>query len=192
MWRSALAEAEHLGPLDPRLAFTLDSLADVLTRQQKYEPAEVFLRRSIDLKVNAVGRDHVAVAHSTSSLAKLYYSKGDYRQAISLGKECVRIYETTHGPEHADTACAVYNLALIYHFKNNIPEAEKAYQRALQVRQRTLGESHPDTVKTQNNYNKLLLLKEKDKERSTDKNVISGTWKVLEMPPDANLWLADE
>jgi tetratricopeptide (TPR) repeat protein len=191
LWRNALLEAEHLGPLDPRLALTLDALSEVLAKQQKYDAAEVFTRRAIDIKVNAVGRNHVAVAHSTSALAKLFYSKGEYKQAVSLAKECIRIYEIVAGPDHPDTACAVYNLALIYHFKNAIHDAEKAYQRALHIRQKSLGDKHPDTVKAQNNFNKLLALKQKDQERSNDKMLISGTWRVLEMPPDAQLWLTE-
>lgn len=188
LWRQALREAECFG-LDPRLAYTLDSLADSLARQRDYPEAEKYLRRALDMKVSAVGRDHIAVAFTTSSLAKLYYWKGDYKQAVLHGKECVRIYETACGPEHLDTACALYNLALIFHFKDNYDEAEKAYKRALVIRQRTLGDQHPDTIKVQTNYAKLLHLKQKD--RSKDVALISGTWRVLELPPDAQLWLND-
>lgn len=200
-WRGALHEAETQNLDKQKLAYALDSLADILCRIKKYEEAEQLMTRCIDLKTEALGQLHPLVAMSVSTLARLYYLQKNYLMAETLMGDCIEIYEKGLG-DHTETASALYNFAMIYHQQMKLQEAESVYRRCWEMRKRMLGPEHPDTKKVFDNYAKILGAKKpvapakplqqpiKPAEKvaaapsklSYSEQAITGSWKILELP----------
>lgn len=204
-WRAALVEAESQQLDKQKLAYALDSLADILCRIKKYEEAEQLMTRCIGLKTEALGQLHPLVAMSVSTLARLYYLQKNYLMAETLMGDCIQIYEKGLG-DHTETASALYNFAMIYHQQMKLQEAESVYRKCWEMRKRMLGPDHPDTKKVFDNYAKILGAKkpvapvkpqpqpvkqpdkqpEKSATASTNlsysEQAITGSWKILELP----------
>lgn len=206
-WTAALTEAENFGDKNPRLAYTMDNLADTLCRLRKFQLAEPVLDRCIKMKTDAIGENHVTVAMTISNLARLHYAQKNYGKAESLLFDVIRIYENVFGEEHPETASALYNLALIYHQQQQFEQAEPVYKRCWQIRKRVLGEEHADTVKVRDNYSKVLSIKQKaaaeaERQKTATKSYgafasaaeqqITGSWRVLELPQEMQLGTHEE
>ena len=62
LFLSALATAEDFGPQDPRLATTLNNLAELQRAQGRYAKAEPLYKRSLGILEKALGPEHPDVA----------------------------------------------------------------------------------------------------------------------------------
>lgn len=204
-WLAAIKESEHWTHDRQKLAYALDSLADIMCRTQKYDEAESVMTRCIGIKTDALGQLHPLVAMSVSTLARLYYLKKDYLMAESLMGDCIQIYEKGLG-DHPETASALYNFAMIYHQQMKLQEAESVYKKCWEMRKRMLGPDHPDTKKVYVNLAKILEAKQPVKPiipqrrepvpvaasggkrpLTEHEQAITGSWKVLELPDNMRL-----
>ncbi len=207
-WRAAVEEAERQKLDKQKLAYALDSLADILCRIKKYDEAETLMTRCIGIKTEALGQFHPLVAMSVSTLARLYYLQKNYLMAESLMGDCIEIYEKGLG-DHTETASALYNFAMIYHQQMKLQEAESVYRKCWEMRKRMLGPEHPDTKKVFDNYAKILAAKKpiipvkpqpikpqqakpevasaQTKFSSPGEQAITGSWKILELPDQMRL-----
>ncbi len=190
-WYGAVKVAEKVTGNAQRLAYSLDSLGEVLCRQEKFYLAEPHFRRSFKLKKEALGEANPLVASAANTLAKLHYMQGHYREAEEFAEESAKIYESAHGKDHPDVATSLHNLATLYHIQCKYREAEHCYQRGLSVRKKTLGEDHPDTIRIKKNYADLLTTNNRHDEaqRLNDKatGLITGSWSVIEISPEDSL-----
>ncbi len=194
-WYGAVKVAEKVTGNAQRLAYSLDSLGEVLCRQEKFYLAEPHFRRSFKLKKEALGLANPLVASAANTLAKLHYMQGHYREAEEFAEESAKIYENAHGKDHPDVATSLHNLATLYHIQCKYREAEHCYQRGLAVRKKTLGEDHPDTIRIKKNYADLLTTNNRHDEaqKLNDKatGLITGSWSVIEIAPDDQLTAKD-
>ncbi len=71
LFKLALVEAEKLGPYDPRLAASLNNLAELYRTQGKYDQAEPLFKRALAIKEKALGPDHPSVATVLENYAAL-------------------------------------------------------------------------------------------------------------------------
>ncbi len=190
-WYGAVKVAEKVTGNAQRLAYSLDSLGEVLCRQEKFYLAEPHFRRSFKLKKEALGAANPLVASAANTLAKLHYMQGHYREAEEFAEESAKIYESAHGKDHPDVATSLHNLATLYHIQCKYREAEHCYQRGLSVRKKALGEDHPDTIRIKKNYADLLTTNNRHDEaqRLNDKatGLITGSWSVIEIAPEDSL-----
>src|SRR5882757_1878521 len=92
MWLAALEETKNMAADDLRVAFTVDCLADIMTRQSKIVIAELFYKQSVHLRTQVLGAEHLAVAASLNNLAKFYYLQGRFNLAEPLTLRFVQIY----------------------------------------------------------------------------------------------------
>ena len=69
---AALKEAEKFGPQDPRLATSLNNLAELYRAQGRYAEAEPLHKRALAIREKALGPEHPDVAQSLNNLAELY------------------------------------------------------------------------------------------------------------------------
>ena len=76
-WEAALKEAEGLGPKDPRLATSLNNLAELYRVQGNYAESEPLHKRALAIYEKALGREHPRVATSLNNLAMLYRPRAD-------------------------------------------------------------------------------------------------------------------
>lgn len=137
LYTLALEEAEKFGATDPRLATSLNNLAQVYSTQGACAKAEPLYRRSLAIYEKAFGPDHPSVAISLNNLAELYRTQGDFAKAEPLFKRSLAISEKALGPEHPDLAASLENYAVLLRATKRQAEAEKLEARAAACRSRS-------------------------------------------------------
>ena len=70
-FQAAVKEAEAFGPQDPRLATSLNNLAELYRLQGKFVDAEPLYKRSLAIREKSLGPEHPRVAGSLNNLAGL-------------------------------------------------------------------------------------------------------------------------
>ena len=153
----ALREAELFGGSDPRLATSLNNMAQLYGAQGRYAEAEPLHRRSLAIREKTLGPDHPDVGTSLNNLAELYRAQGRYAEAEPLFRRDLAIYEKALGPDHPDVGLALNNLAVLYENQGRYAEAEPLYRRSLAIYENALGPEHPNVATSLNN---LALLYE--------------------------------
>ena len=113
-FEAALREAESFGASDPRLATTLNNLAELRRAQGRYEEAEPLFRRSLVIEEKALGPDHPEVGMMLGNLAGLYREQGRNAEAEPLYRRALGIAEKALGPDHPNVGQSLNNLALLY------------------------------------------------------------------------------
>ena len=139
------------GPQDPKLARSLNNLAQLYDDQGQYAQAEPLFQRALAIWQEALGPEDPGVAGTLNNLASLYEDEGKYAQAEPLFQRTLAIDEKALGPEHPDVARDLNNLASLYAEEGKYAQAEPLYQRALAIREKALGPEHPDVAGSLNN-----------------------------------------
>ena len=106
-----------------------------------------------------IRKEHPDYAASLNNLATYNSLIGNYKKAIQLGTEALRIYEKALGKEHPDYATSLNNLAEYNSSLGNYTEAIRLVTEALQIKEKLYGKEHPDYATSLNNlasYNSLL------------------------------------
>lgn len=175
MWLAALDEAKNFHPSDPRLLISLDNLASLYCSLGRYDQAECFCRRAIEVAERSFGEDHPYLAHCLNNLAGVYYHQRRYTEAEPICQRLLEIYEKTHGEDHADVGMAANNLAMLYHIQGKYEQAEWLYVRAITIRRRTLQDGHPVLVTLLENYANLLSATGRKDEADETRSVARGS-----------------
>jgi general secretion pathway protein A len=151
-------ETEDYWPRDPKLANSLNNIANVYRTQGKYEEAEANYKRAVNILENSVGSQHPNLATVLNNLAVLYRKQGKYSEAESLYRRALAIVEKALGPEHRNVAMSLNNLAILFQKQGKFTEAEPIQKRALLILEKALGPDHPDVAKGLRNLAKLQSL----------------------------------
>lgn len=182
-WMAALEEADRFGPQDPRTSFTVDRLADILYRQQKYEEAEPLFKMSLEMRISIHGDRHLDVAASLNNLADMYVSQHRYDEAEPLQMRVLEMYESLFGQEHPGVALITTNLAITYHEQGRLEQAENLYKRAIYIKQKLYGYKHPEVDDVTQRYASLLVAANRNEEAQKllgeIEGTVSGVWKAL-------------
>jgi tetratricopeptide (TPR) repeat protein len=93
-FRLALSEAEKLGPLDGKVATSLNSLANCLRQQMKYQEAEPLYIRALDIKKKTVGMRHTDLITIYENYAKLLRATGKEDQASKMEAQAHAIFSS--------------------------------------------------------------------------------------------------
>jgi len=111
------------------------------------------------------------IAGILDSNTYLYYSLGEYGNALEMQKKSCEIREKLFGYDSEFTAKNYNVLGVVYDEKGEYKKALPLYEKALKIREEVLGENHPDTAGSYNNlaglykskgeYDKSLPLYEK-------------------------------
>jgi tetratricopeptide (TPR) repeat protein len=80
--------------------------------------------------------------------ATYLWSRGQYRQALTLQAQAVAGLQGMLGDDHPDTLHALNDLAEIRRDLGDLHRARDLFEQALAGRQRVLGEDHPDTLRS--------------------------------------------
>jgi tetratricopeptide (TPR) repeat protein len=175
MFLAAIQVAEGVGPRNPRLAPSLDNLAELYYAQGKYAKAETLFKRALAVNGKVLGPEHRGLIMSLHHLALLYWAQGRYTEAEPLYKQVLMILEKDVGPAHSDVAPWLDTLALLYYYKGDYAKAEPLYRRALAIAEEVLGPDHPDMAVGLENY--AALLRKTSRELEAAK--IEGRAKVI-------------
>lgn len=90
-----------------------------------------------------------------ANLAYIYFSMGEYDNALSLHKKSLAIREKILGLESLDTANSYNSIAELYQAQGDYIKALPLYKKSLAIREKKLDEEHPDTATS---YNNLAIL----------------------------------
>ncbi len=96
----------------------------------------------------------------------ILYQQEQYSEAISVGKESLKIAEETFGSAHPNVASTLNNLAGLFQAQGKYAEAEPLYKRALKIYEKALGTEHPKMASTLNNLAGLCQDQGKNTESS--------------------------
>jgi tetratricopeptide (TPR) repeat protein len=142
---------QRLGADHPKVATSLNNLAELYRTQGRYPEAEPLYLRSLAIWEKQLGADHPLVATSLNNLALLYYLQGLYIEAEPLILRSLSIREKQLGADHPDVASSLSNLAALYRTQGRYAEAEPLYLRSLSIREKQLGADHPLVASSLNN-----------------------------------------
>ncbi len=81
---AALKEAGGFGPQDPRLATSLNSLAELYHAQGRYAETEPLYKRALEIVEKALGPEHRHVARSLENYAVLLRATGRSDEAAKM------------------------------------------------------------------------------------------------------------
>ena len=92
LYRNAVAEAESFDAKDPRLANTLNSLANCLRNQGKYPEAEQSYKRALEVRQKALGPFHVDLILIYENYAKMLRAAGREAEANKMDQHARAIF----------------------------------------------------------------------------------------------------
>ncbi|HEY9712059.1 MAG TPA: tetratricopeptide repeat protein [Chroococcales cyanobacterium] len=139
LWFAALHTVEFQDEADPRLAATLDKLAQMCFCLRKYSQAENLYHETLAMKEKHLGGNHISTAVSLRGLASVYYEMGRYEEAMEHGKRALEIFEMALGAEHMEVYELTMHLAALCHKLKNTEEADRLYKRAVEIKERNNG-----------------------------------------------------
>jgi tetratricopeptide (TPR) repeat protein len=160
----ALEKAEKFGNGDPRLPISLENLAALRKRQQRYSEAEEFYRRALAMRESTAGREHPDMVPSLRSLAGMYLVQSDFGKAAQVLQQTLRIRENTEDPRDLEVAESLIDLAEILPLARSNEDPLPLYKRAIALRERALGREHRDAIDALNRLADYLRRIKKDAE----------------------------
>ena len=112
MWAMAALIAQGFAQKDPRFAFSLDNLGQVLARQGKFPLAENILGRSWQTKTQ-LNVSQVEAARTLNIVSELYFYQKRFEESEQLIARVLNVYQTIYGREHSHTQEVARNLTMI-------------------------------------------------------------------------------
>lgn len=91
-FRLAVQEAEKLGPNDPKLATSLNNLANCLRTQGKFPDAEATYKRAIECKEKQVGPLHTDLIPFFENYAKMLRAAGREAEANKIDSKARALF----------------------------------------------------------------------------------------------------
>lgn len=110
---------------------TLNNLAVLYGKRGKYKDAEPLCKRALEIREEALGRDHPDVAKQLNNLALLCQNQGKYDEVELYYQRALEIYELTLGPDDPNVAKTKNNLASCFLKQGKYKEAEILYKQVL-------------------------------------------------------------
>jgi tetratricopeptide (TPR) repeat protein len=156
MRRALDIDQKTLGPLDPRVARDLGSLAQLLGATNRPADAEPLFRRALDIDEKTFGPKHFYVAADLNDLASILQNTNRLTEAEPLMRRALDIDQTNLGPLHRSVAAALNNLAILLQSTNRAAEAEPLMRRALDIDEKNFGADDPRVATHLNNLADLL------------------------------------
>lgn len=106
-WESA----KEVGPDSVILARALDRLAMLSLKEHKYDDAEKFEKRALDIDRRSKDQDTRSVGEDLNDLALIYDQQEKYKEAENLYKEAMSYKDKHLNPTDYSRATTLYNLA---------------------------------------------------------------------------------
>ena len=163
------------------IALVYRDISDKMKMLGKQKESEENLNKSLDyykkaiqIREEALGRDHIETAFSYNNIACNYRIMGDYDKALEYHEKALQIRKSQLGDDHPETALSYHNIANVYRDMgrekgcdmDDLNQAQQLYEKALAIRKKKLGDNHPATATTYDMMGTLFHLKE-DEESAT-------------------------
>jgi CHAT domain-containing protein/Tfp pilus assembly protein PilF len=156
--KQALRIAEStFGPLDRRLAASLNNLADLYRDRGEMVKAEGLFKRSLAIDEASMGEEHPSVAAALNNLAMLYKDEGRLQDAEPLFKRALAIYKNALGQTHPYTVIALNNMGDLYRAEGRNAPAESCYRGAAFLAEKSLElELTPETLEVAHSLRSMI------------------------------------
>jgi tetratricopeptide (TPR) repeat protein len=120
----------------------LGGLGTAVRSAGRYDEAEPWLRRAVDLAEVGQAVSPAVVAGALNNLGVLYKYSGNFDESEHLYQRALRLV-----PENSTLAATLYhNLGGLAHSRGRYVEAEAPGRRAWEIRAVLMGRDHPDTL----------------------------------------------
>ncbi|MBS1995268.1 MAG: tetratricopeptide repeat protein [Cyanobacteria bacterium SZAS LIN-2] len=126
---STLEIAEHFEPDDQRLIMTLECLAEVIFRQQRFPQAEPICKRVIMIYERKFGPEHPDVGVFTNNLGLIYHHQKKFFMAETEYQKALAMQTKLLGQSHPHTLNVMANYARL--LKETHRQAEARHMDAL-------------------------------------------------------------
>jgi tetratricopeptide (TPR) repeat protein len=133
-------------------------LASLYHDQGRYVEAEPLYLRSLSIREQQLGQDHLDVVLNLGTLAKLLRVQGRYPEAEPLCLRALAIRERKLGADAPDVAASLNDLAGLRSSQKRYPEAETLYLQALAISEQQLEADDPFVATSLNNLAGLYQL----------------------------------
>jgi tetratricopeptide (TPR) repeat protein len=110
------------------------SSGEAAFHREDYAQAEVFYRRALELREQALGAGHLDTAQSANNLGVMLALQGRHAEAEALFRRVLAAMEVARGNAHPDTAGALNNVGAALEQQGRHAEAKAFYGRALAIR----------------------------------------------------------
>lgn len=111
----------------------LDRLGTVYFNSQRDEQAEEVLRESLDLKSQALGEEHPAIAATLLPLAEIHFARRRYGEAESLLERAVELRRLAWPANSPALAEALVILGSFQEGRGSLAAAETSFRRAVEA-----------------------------------------------------------
>ncbi len=156
LYRQVLEIERHvLGEADSVTLATMNNLAAVLARENKYPEAEELYGKLLEIKRRVLGAEHPSTLTSLNGLGVLYRNEGKYAEAEPALRSVLEARRRAMGEQHRDTLASMNGLGLLYLTEGKYTDAEPLLTHAVETATRVLGEDNPDTQSCLNNLAEL-------------------------------------
>ena len=109
-------------------------------------------------KNKTLGEDNPDTIDSLNDLANLFYTRGEYDNALPLYKLCLEKRRRVLGDDHPHTLQSLNNLAEVFKIMGDYKSALPLYKLCLEKRRRVLGDDHPHTLQSLNNLAEVFKI----------------------------------
>lgn len=130
------------------LAARINNVAAVYLLKADYEPAELFLREALELRV-LLGDESSNMVTNLSNLATALFEQGAFDEAESMYRRGLEMRRRSLAPDHPDIATSLRNLGVVLHNLGDYEAAEPLLREALEIRQQALGKEHTGVASVQ-------------------------------------------
>jgi TonB family protein len=105
----------------------------------KFEEALPLAKRVLQLREQALGKDHQLVSEALINLAELYLAKKSYREALSFYERLLKINEKVAGQDDASNTVLLDKLGFLRYLTGDFKGAENSYSRSLALSEKISG-----------------------------------------------------
>jgi len=156
-WTANADPLSRAARTDEARALYLDNLGALMASQGKLDEARVLFERTLAIREQALGPEHLDVAASRGNLGNVAAAQGKLDEARDSFERALAIREQALGPEHPAVAQTLNSLGGVAKLQGKLDEARGFIERALAIRERALGAEHPAVADALNNLGNVAL-----------------------------------
>eukprot|EP00942_MAST-04A_sp_MAST-4A-sp1_P012703 g12703.t1 len=126
----------------------------------KYDLVLEYYNKSLDMKINTLGKNDTEIAGIYNNIAAIYDSQNKYDEALEYMYKSLEIYINQLGKDHPDIVDIYNTIGNLYYNQSKYHEALTCYHDSYYILKKEFGEDHPKTKRT---FNDVQRCKNKKK-----------------------------
>jgi len=135
-----------------KLANAYNQMGVILTRQDKYEPAKMYLEKALQIGHTSLDSNHLTTAVTYISLGVVYAAEENFEQSLKFHYQALAIRILKLGEYSTEVATSYGNIGNVYFNSKNYDKAIEAHTKAMNIRERLFG---PNGVEITQSYTNL-------------------------------------